>query len=353
MRSLYNKLVRSGTRDLRDTADLLSLVRRFSGRSRLFDLDIAMSLLLLAEHQFKAEQWEEVLAGLDEVVARYGRARRRRRRAWSSVLARACYLRSGALSGLGRADAQLRAAEEAVERYRGLVDLAARRYETRYASALVLLAISQANVGHTDDAVRTGEHAAHVAQRLHALGAPGIERTYASALMNLGAWLTDIRPEDGLRATDEAIALLEELLDREPGLHERMLENVRHIRVELLRRLGHPAEQVLGPYPPCDRCRTNTGGPVGTRHRQVHVAANGREACVDEGLAELMPKLWSVCDTVNSCENVADLPDGVVAKAYVVPGEGQAAAAERKLVELGFDVENHEGSLLFQLHPNT
>ncbi|MGH3759031.1 hypothetical protein [Actinophytocola sp.] len=338
---------------MRQTEDLLSSVRRFTGRGPLFDLDIAQAALLLAEHQFKAQQWEEVLTGLDEVVTRYGRARRWRRRGWSSVLARAYYLRSGALSGLGRADAQLRAAEEAVERYRVLVDLAARRYATRYASALALLATSQANAGRYDDAILTAEHAARVGQRLRALGAPGMERTHASALMNLGAWLIHVRPEDGLRATDEAIGLLEELLDREPGLHEGTLENLRHNRVRLLRQLGRPEEQVLGPYPPCDHCRTNIGLPVGTRHRQVHVAANGREACVDEGLAELMPKLWSVCDTLNSCQNVADLPHGAAAKAYVVPGPGQAAAAERKLVESGFDVEHYEGSLMFQLHRST
>lgn len=385
------------TRDVRKTEDLLASVRGLAKHSTLFDIGVAAAVLRLAEHQSTAGQWEEALAGLEEIVTLHGRSRRLgfRRREWTSVLARACVVRSLVLRELGRADDELRAAEEAVQRYRTLIELDARRFATSYVGALANLTFSYGNAERYEDAVRTGEDAAWAGRALRALGADcedmtllavlsaylheldrleeGAryaedavdlwrrrraagshvdERRYAQALMNLGVCLIPTRPEGGLQVIDEAIGLLEELLDREPGQHEDMLERVRHNRVHLLERLGRPREEVLGPYPPCDRCRAPSRGPVGTRHRQVHVAANGREACVDEGLADLMPKLWAVCDTVNSCEHAADVIPGAMAKAYVIPAPGHAEAAERVLVELGFDVQHDDHSLMFRLQPH-
>jgi hypothetical protein len=103
-----------------------------------------------------------------------------------------------------------------------------------------------------------------------------------------------------------------------------------------------PGEVVLGPFPLCDQCKQTNGGLVAVRHRQIHVRANGREACVDEGLADLMVQLWAVCETTSCCED----KDG---RAYAVPATGHVDAAELFLIGLGVDVSNERGVLYFPL----
>jgi hypothetical protein len=77
----------------------------------------------------------------------------------------------------------------------------------------------------------------------------------------------------------------------------------------------------LGPFALCPACRHTNGGLSHVQHPQRHVAAHGQAACVDAGLAGLMPQLWAVCRTISSCQG----NDGW---AYVTPTpETREAAA--------------------------
>ena len=99
---------------------------------------------------------------------------------------------------------------------------------------------------------------------------------------------------------------------------------------------------VLGPYPLCDQCQETSGGLVAVGHRQIHLRAHGKEACVDEGLVGLVDRLWTVCDTTSSCED----DNG---RAFVIPTEETVGAAEEMLTTLGITYENEAGALFFRL----
>src|SRR5215475_8435792 len=99
---------------------------------------------------------------------------------------------------------------------------------------------------------------------------------------------------------------------------------------------------VLGPYPLCDQCQETNGGLVAVAHRQIHLRAHGKEACVDEGLVGLIDRLWTVCDTTSSCED----DNG---RAFVIPTDETLGAAEEMLTTLGIAYENEAGALFFHL----
>lgn len=96
----------------------------------------------------------------------------------------------------------------------------------------------------------------------------------------------------------------------------------------------------LGPYPLCQACREINGGLFSARHRQVHLRAHGKEACVDHGLIGLLTSLWSVCDTRSCCQD-----DG--GRAYVVPTLDTSAAAVDMLSALGLRPRVREGIVWF------
>jgi hypothetical protein len=99
---------------------------------------------------------------------------------------------------------------------------------------------------------------------------------------------------------------------------------------------------VLGPCPLFDQCKQTNGGLVAVRHRQVHVRANGTEACVDQGVADIIVRLWAVCETTSCCEDAEG-------RAHVVPAAGHVQAAELFLIGLGVEVTNEGGVLYFPL----
>jgi hypothetical protein len=70
------------------------------------------------------------------------------------------------------------------------------------------------------------------------------------------------------------------------------------------------------------------GGLVAVRHRQIHLHAHGKEACIDRGIVGLLASLWAVCDTRSCCED-----DG--GRAYVIPTSDTRAAAVDMLTRLG------------------
>jgi hypothetical protein len=101
---------------------------------------------------------------------------------------------------------------------------------------------------------------------------------------------------------------------------------------------------VLAPYPLCPACREVNGGLVAVRHRQVHLRAHGREACVDRGLAGLLAHLWAVCETRGCCEDEGG-------RAYVVPTPETRPAAVDLLIRAGLDPTASEGVLWFRVPP--
>lgn len=99
--------------------------------------------------------------------------------------------------------------------------------------------------------------------------------------------------------------------------------------------------RVLGPYPLCLLCQRINGGLVAVRHRQVHLRAAGREACVDRGLAGLMAVLWEVCETRSCCEGDGD-------EAYVVPAPEAEEAAVALLARLRLHPRADAGTVYFR-----
>ncbi|MEU8820229.1 hypothetical protein [Actinoplanes sp. NPDC048796] len=98
---------------------------------------------------------------------------------------------------------------------------------------------------------------------------------------------------------------------------------------------------VIGPHPLCPKCRTANGGLVAVRHRQVHLRAHGREACVDHGIAGVLAALWTVSETRSCCQN-----DG--GRAYVVPTAETHDAAVEALTTLGLAPEPEDGFVFFR-----
>lgn len=97
---------------------------------------------------------------------------------------------------------------------------------------------------------------------------------------------------------------------------------------------------VLGPYPLCPTCQKTNGGLIAAKHRQIHLRAHGREACVDAGLAGLLACLWAVCETRSCCENDRG-------RAYVVPTADTCEAAKHLLTRLGLRPTNLDGTIYF------
>jgi hypothetical protein len=98
---------------------------------------------------------------------------------------------------------------------------------------------------------------------------------------------------------------------------------------------------VLGPYPLCPRCRQTNGGLIAVRHRQVHLRAHGKEACVDRGLSGLLASLWAVCETRSCCEDERG-------RAYVVPTADSCDAAVEMLTVLGIGPRVVDGVVYFR-----
>ncbi|MFB9445408.1 hypothetical protein Dvina_18870 [Dactylosporangium vinaceum] len=99
---------------------------------------------------------------------------------------------------------------------------------------------------------------------------------------------------------------------------------------------------VLGPYPLCPACRKTNGGLIAVSHRQVHLRAHGKEACVDRGVAGLLANLWAVCDTRSCCENDSG-------RAYIVPTAETCDAAAQFLTTVGLRPEVLDGIIYFEV----
>lgn len=373
MGKLSSLVVGRSFEELERARGIVDMLRDLAGRSDLCAHALAHGLVRLAVTQLSAGLTQDALdtlADVEEVCARSGRART----TVAGTLAGATFVRATALAKLGRTGEALHVAEEHVGRVQELARRDATGEEFRLAWALRLHAHCLAAADRFADAATTGVRAARLGRRLLARGhefdlatllvalgewwyrmsqhdeaaafteeavvllrrEPDAGTALAGALVNLGAALRTSRPDTALAATDEAIARYERLVDLEPGHHEPNLDLARRNRALLTR-------EPDGPYTPCDACQRRDGGPVAVRHRQVHVRVDDRESCVDSRLADVIRRLWTVCDTRGCCED-----DG--GRAYVVPATGQSALAEQVLLDLGFDVANEDGVLYFRLN---
>jgi hypothetical protein len=99
---------------------------------------------------------------------------------------------------------------------------------------------------------------------------------------------------------------------------------------------------VLGPYPLCPACRVTNGGLISVSHRQVHLRAHGKQACIDRGLAGLLTNLWAVCETRSCCENNGG-------RAYVVPTAETCDAAVDMVTRLRLHPWVRDGIIYFQV----
>lgn len=274
MQKLSAKVIRWGVRDLAAAEEIAESLRRWAARSRVFDKGFAQALCYRARFQIDEGLYPEALAGLDQVVALHGRPHRAARRGWAWLNARAGWLRAVVLFRRDEFEAAVRTAEVAVDQYRVLATAAGKRFEPSYALVLGFLANCYYGNDRLDDAVRTGERAAEIARRVHARGgecdiastlvnlcgrlhdhgriedatryaqvAVNILRRHpnppllALALINLGASLSETRPREALSATDEALAILDELLADDPAEYEPHLDLARRNRAIALDRL--------------------------------------------------------------------------------------------------------------------
>lgn len=232
----------------------------------------------------------------------------------------------------------LAAVDESAALSRRMLPTAPATFGPALLAALKVRASNLHELGRMPEAVTDGELVVRFLRRLAARRS-GQEQSLGLALHQLGVYLVCAdRHTDGLRACDEAIQLFQL-----PGADPDRLTSAVRNRDLCLRQLEQDAMVVLGPYPLCAQCEQTNGGLVAVRHRQRHVRANGREACVDEALADIITALWKAnCDTRNNCQDV----DG---EAFVVPAMGHAAAAMDVLARIGIQARNDHGELYFRL----
>ncbi|HEX6356624.1 tetratricopeptide repeat protein [Actinophytocola sp.] len=245
----------------------------------------------------------------------------------------------------------LAGAEDMVRIYRRRAKRSAAR-ELGLTMALNQLALRQAEAGMREEALDTLEEAVAICRR-RAVGEPSRFEPYlAMALHNQGSFLMDGGQfEEALPAAEEAVAVYRRLAARRPRPYEQEVElsvENRDIALsQLTRQVADQAESghVIGPYPLCDECKKVNGGLVAVRHRQVHISANGRQSCVDEGLADVVTALWQAdCDTTSACQD--EYGNG---RAYVYVVCDDVVAAQRCLTGLGLTVEKEACALYFHL----
>lgn len=338
-----DKVMRWAMRDLDRGADAVASVRRLVARSRRHEDGLVIALGRFAARLHEADRSADALATLAEAVEISRRRMVDEPAKFAPPLAALLWQRSNIEAQLGQQDEALAAAEESVELFRRLLRVDSARFEPRFAGAMGQLGRCLRASDRLEDAVAVAEHVLQIERRLTTDRPESREPNLAEALHNLGAYQLELgRFADGLRATDEAIQLRGRLAADDPGTHESDLAGAVRNRDRCLARLAESGKVVLGPYPLCAQCEKVNGGLVAVRHRQVHVRANGRESCVDQGLARIIVDLWAVCGTTTCCED-----DG--GRAYVVPAAGQLAAAEELLTSQGIPVEREHGVLYFRL----
>ncbi|WP_346129473.1 tetratricopeptide repeat protein [Lentzea roselyniae] len=349
-RRWMDKLTRWAMRDLAGAEEVAAYVRRMAARSPRFERDLTTVLIRLAVRQAEADRRHDALATLAEAAEICRRRAAAEPARFGPNLAEALHRQSLLHAEVEQREHALLAAEQAVALYQRLLPRNPGWFEPLYANALGQLGFCLSDCDRLEEAVPVVEHAVRIERRL-AVDSPD-ERLpdLARWLHNLGSFLMKAeRFEEGLHVTEEAVRIRERLVEDAPGQHETALADSRHNRelglAAWTRQVGEqaaPDDVVLGPYPLCDTCKQFSGGLVAVRHRQIHVRAHGKEACVDQGLAEIVTGLWAVCATRSCCEDEGG-------RAYVVPVPGQAPAAEEFLAGLGLRVENEGGVLYFRL----
>ncbi|MEV6557427.1 tetratricopeptide repeat protein [Nocardia sp. NPDC051756] len=332
---------RIGQKSLQDVEALEIVVtvwRRFAtvlpGQQR----NLANSLRHLARALLAQGRLDDALTAVEESVricrprvaarpVRYGREL-----AWSLIA------QAMALERLERWEHAYAAADESTGLSRRLLSTAPATFGPALLTALKIRASNLHELGRMPKAVTDGELVVRFVRRLAARRS-GREQELGMALHQLGVYLVCAdRHTDGLRAYDEAIQLFQ-LPGADPDTLALALGN----RDLCLRRLEQDGMVVLGPYPLCAQCEQTNGGLIAVRHRQRHIRANGREACVDLAMVDIITTLWKAnCDTRSNCQDT----DG---HALVVPATGHASEAMAVLAGIGIQARNDNGELHFRL----
>lgn len=325
---------RAGSAAMRDTEALGTVVavcRRFTTVLPGGDRVLANTLRHMARALIARERTAEALVAVEESVRICRQRVAARPVRYGCELVWSLMVQARALEHLGCAEQALAAAEESVVLCRRMVETAPAVFGPALLAALRVRASALYEVGRMNEAITDAELVVRYARRLVARRS-GQENDLSTALHLLGIFLVEAdRLTDGLRAYDEAIQLC--------GPDPILLEN----RELCLRELEQAGMVVLGPYPLCSVCEQTNGGLVAVRHPQRHIEANGREACVDRPMADIVTTLWKAgCDTRSSCQD----DDG---EALVIPARGQAAKAVDVLAGIGIHARNDNGELHFPL----
>lgn len=325
-------------RDLPAAETTVAVMRRLAGVLPWFHWNLTNALRHLATVLIKYDRSEEALAAAEEsvricrqrVTARPGR--------YGSRLAWSLVVQARALLCLGRWEQALAAAEESAALCWQMKSTAPATFGPALFSALRICASSLNELGRMQEAVTNGEQVLRFARRLAARRS-GREADLAFALYEVGVYLGGAnRLTDELRAYDEVIPLLQL-----PGADQDLLARASNNREICLRELEQAGMVVLGPYPLCPRCEQTNGGLVAVRHPQRHIRANGRQACVDQAMADIITTLWKAnCDTRSCCED----DEG---NASVILATGHASKAMDILAGIGIQARNDNGELYFPL----
>ncbi|MFE9575396.1 tetratricopeptide repeat protein [Nocardia sp. NPDC006044] len=324
--------------DLETVEIAVAVLRRFPrvlpGQQR----NLANALRHRARALIAQGRLEDALAAVEESVricrprtvtrpVRYGREL-----AWSLTV------QAMVLERRERWEHALAAVDESVALCRRMLPTAPATFGPALLAALKVRASNLHELGRMREAVTDAELVVQFSRRLAARRS-GQEQALGLALHQLGVYLFCAdRQTDGLRAYDEAIQLFQL-----PRVDQERLTSAVHNRDLCLSQLELDGMVVLGPYPLCAQCEQTNGGLVAVGHPQRHVRANGRESCVDQGLADIITALWNAnCDTRNSCQDA----DG---DALVVPAIGHVAAAIDVLAQIGIQARNDNGALYFPL----
>ncbi len=125
---------------------------------------------------------------------------------------------SAVLADRGATTASLQAVQEAIEIYRGLVDVDRDAYIARYASHQVNLATRLAAVGNSEEAVRVGERVVKLYREMADKQLQGFGGDLATSLVNLAAFYGDLQQhEKSVPILLEVIAKLRDLEKRGGG----------------------------------------------------------------------------------------------------------------------------------------
>ncbi|MDP9403373.1 MAG: tetratricopeptide repeat protein, partial [Actinomycetota bacterium] len=181
------------------------------------DAKLAASLNNLAASLSGMGRRDEALAAAQEAVDLYRRLAEAAPQAFLPDLATSLNNLAAFLSGMGRRDKALTAAQEAVDLYRRLAEAAPQAFLPNLAMSLNNLAASLSGMGRRDEALTAAQEAVDLYRRLAEAAPQAFLPNLAMSLNNLGAFLSGMgRRDEALAAPQEAVDLYRRLAEAAP-----------------------------------------------------------------------------------------------------------------------------------------